>query len=162
MHQLIFCKHIQTQMYNMQTSPIMANLKAVSKRIRQSQLKLFSNTLKRICNVFFTWDILRGTKYFLFFPNSIWIPRNWVLWNISEYVKKIQNLHLIISYFIHIPKHNNTQQILFLFLGLYLFRNKSWATFLNKKKKKKKCYGQPSKQAFRFFAMKNQNFFQNL
>ena len=33
-------------MYNMQTSPIMANLKAVSKGIRQSQLKLFSNTLR--------------------------------------------------------------------------------------------------------------------
>ena len=30
------------------------------------------------------------------------------------------------------------------------------------KKEKKKSYGQPSKQAFHFFAVKNQNFFQNL
>ena len=33
-------------MYKMQTSSIMASLKVVSKRIRQSQLKLFSNTLR--------------------------------------------------------------------------------------------------------------------
>ena len=189
----------------MKTSPIMANLKAVPKRIHQSQLKLFSDTLRGFA-IFFTWDILvafgycvfcvafsafffpgcasgtvhcpwivilglwtmpnvwtitfllflfifnfqqskrypneplRGTKYFLFFPNSIWIPKNWVLWNIPKYVKKIQNLHPIICYFIHIPTCNNTQQILFLFLGLYLLRNKSWATFLKKKKKKKKLW----------------------
>ena len=40
MRQFIFLKHLKTQMYNLQTSPIMANLMAVSKRIRQSQINI--------------------------------------------------------------------------------------------------------------------------